>query len=157
MRRHIGPIRFEPVFAAQTRRQHAHIHIGPELAELHGCGQILLHLVLVGGITEIAHDIELIPRPAPVQVHAPEIEIILGRVEIPTGTGRTASGVQGHADPEIAERVVAAKDDAAEIGIVAAIKRARAQIARVFRSIQGIDPEVQSVLTNGPFTRGGHM
>ena len=41
-----------------------------------------------------ANDIELIPRPAPVQVHAPEIEIILGHVEIPTGTGRTASGVQ---------------------------------------------------------------
>lgn len=67
------------------------------------------------------------------------------------------SKVKEKTDPEIAERIVAAKDDAAEIGIVAAIKRASAKVAGVFRSIQGIDPEVQPVLADGPFTRGSHM
>ena len=135
MGHHVEHIGLDHVLGLHPGGDHAGIDVALDApAKTQRGRDVLLQLVLGGGIAEIGDHVDVVHAPAPVERHTPEVEVVLGAVEVAARLGVACAHVEGEADPALARASVkcpvAADHAAREVGVIPRIEAARAEITR---------------------------
>ena len=135
MRHHVEHIGLDHVFGLHSGGDHAGIDVALDAPSKPQRGRdVLLQLVLGSGIAKIGNHIDVVHVPTAIERYAPEVEVVLGAVEVAARLGVARAHVEGEADPALARASVkcpvAADHAAREVGVIPRIEAARAEITR---------------------------
>ena len=150
MGHHVEDVGLDHVLGLDPGGNHVGIHIRFDLsAHAEGGRDVLLQLVLGSGIAEVGNHVDVVHVPTAVDRYAPEIEVVLGAVEVAARLGVACAHVEGETDPPLArarvERPVPTDYAARKVRIISGIKPGCAEITCTVCPINGVGPQIETI------------